>query len=63
VFVGVGVFVAVAVGVLVAVGVAVGVTTHGATLLVALYDPVKLDPPPPRAPPVTNAVKLSGVPA
>jgi hypothetical protein len=32
-------------------------------LPVALYEPVKFDPPPPRAPPVTNCLKLSGVPA
>jgi hypothetical protein len=31
--------------------------------LVAEYEPVKFDPPPPRAPPTTNALNASGVPA
>ena len=33
------------------------------TLAVPLYDPVKLLPPPPLAPPITLLLKFSGVPA
>lgn len=34
-----------------------------AQLPVPLYDPVKFDPPPPVPPPITYALKFSGVPA
>jgi hypothetical protein len=35
----------------------------GLTATVPLKDPVKFEPPPPRAPPMTNDLKASGVPA
>ena len=35
----------------------------GMTAPVPLYEPVKFDPPPPRAPPTTYGLKFSGVPA
>jgi hypothetical protein len=40
-----------------------GTSTEGVTEAVPLYDPVKFEPPPPRAPPTTNDLKFSGVPA
>jgi len=50
--------------VLLVVNVEVVVAGHSqVTLWVALREPVKFEPPPPRAPPVTNALKFSGVPA
>jgi hypothetical protein len=44
-------------------GVDTGSPTEGVTAAVALYEPVKFDPPPPVAPPTTNGLKFSGVPA